>query len=53
VIGGKTGTTAAAGSCLVLLSKDATDSSYISVVMKADNTDVLYDKTNNLLQFLQ
>ncbi len=53
VIGGKTGTTAAAGSCLVLLSKDATDSSYISVVMKADNTDVLYKKTNSLLNLLQ
>lgn len=53
VIGGKTGTTAAAGSCLVLLSKDASDSSYISVVMKADNRDVLYKKTNNLLTLLQ
>ena len=53
VIGGKTGTTAAAGSCLVLLSKDAADSSYISVVMKADNTDVLYNKTNSLLNLLQ
>ncbi len=53
VIGGKTGTTAAAKSCLVLLSKDATDSSYISVVMKADNVDVLYKKTNSLLNLLQ
>ncbi|MBQ9504100.1 MAG: D-alanyl-D-alanine carboxypeptidase [Lachnospiraceae bacterium] len=53
VIGGKTGTTAAAGSCLVLLSKDAADSSYISVVMKADNTEVLYEKTNSLLSVLQ
>lgn len=53
VIGGKTGTTAAAGSCLTLLSKDAADNSYISVVMHADNTDVLYNKTNNLLTLLQ
>ena len=53
VIGGKTGTTAAAGACLVLLSKDPSDNSYISVVMKADNADVLYKKTNNLLELLQ
>ena len=53
VIGGKTGTTAAAGSCLVQLAKDSSDSSYISVVMKADNADVLYKKTNNLLSLLQ
>lgn len=53
VIGGKTGTTAAAGACLVLLSKDPSDNSYISVVMKADNVDVLYKKTNNLLELLQ
>lgn len=53
VIGGKTGTTAAAGACLVLLSKDPSDNSYISVVMKADNADVLYKKTNSLLELLQ
>ena len=53
VIGGKTGTTAAAGSCLVLLSKDSTDSAYISVVMRADNAEVLYDKTNSMLTLLQ
>lgn len=53
VMGGKTGTTAAAGGCLVLLSKDATDSSYISVVMHAKNTDILYEKTNSLLEMLQ
>ncbi|MCR5773596.1 MAG: D-alanyl-D-alanine carboxypeptidase [Lachnospiraceae bacterium] len=53
VIGGKTGTTLAAGSCLVLMSKDPSDNSYISVVMKADNVDVMYKKTNNMLELLQ
>ncbi|MBQ9360353.1 MAG: D-alanyl-D-alanine carboxypeptidase [Lachnospiraceae bacterium] len=53
IIGGKTGSTIAAGTCLVLLSKDASDNSYISVVMKADGVDVLYTKTNSLLELLQ
>jgi len=53
VIGGKTGSTAAAGSCLTLLSKDSSDNSFVSVVMKADNVDVLYGKTNKLLEMLQ
>ena len=52
IIGGKTGSTAAAGSCLTLLAKDASDNSYISVVMKADSVDVLYTKTNSLLELL-
>ena len=53
VIGGKTGSTIAAGTCLVLLSKDSSDNSYISVVMKANGVDVLYTKTNSLLAMLQ
>ncbi len=53
VIGGKTGTTAAAGACLTQLSKDSSDNSFISIVMKADNVDVLYNKTNKLLELLQ
>ncbi len=52
VIGGKTGSTAAAGTNLVLLSKDASGNSYISVVMKTDNVDVLYSKTNALLELI-
>ncbi|MBR2276274.1 MAG: D-alanyl-D-alanine carboxypeptidase, partial [Lachnospiraceae bacterium] len=35
VIGGKTGTTKAAGSCLILLSKNSAGNSYISVVLNA------------------
>ncbi len=53
VIGGKTGSTMAAGTCLVLLSKDMSGNSYISVVMKARGVDVLYAKTNQLLELLQ
>ena len=53
VIGGKTGSTLAAGTCLVLLSKDSSGNSFISVVMKANGVDVLYSKTNKLLELLQ
>lgn len=52
VIGGKTGTTQAAGTCLVLLTKDPSDNSYISVVMNAQNVDVLYTKMNSMLELL-
>ena len=37
VIGGKTGTTNAAGSCLVLLSKGSDGTPYISVILKASS----------------
>lgn len=50
VIGGKTGTTSAAGACLVLLSKDNAGNPYISVVMKAIDADTCYQKTNLLLK---
>lgn len=49
VIGGKTGTTNAAKSCLVLLSRDASGSPYISVILKADTRDVLYAEMIDLL----
>ena len=52
VIGGKTGTTKAAGSCLILLSNNAAGESYISVVMHADDRDVLYGQMNNLLKLI-
>ena len=48
VIGGKTGTTSAAGHCLVLFSKDAAGSSYISVILKSDDT--LYEEMTRLLE---
>ncbi|MBO6112898.1 MAG: D-alanyl-D-alanine carboxypeptidase [Lachnospiraceae bacterium] len=52
IIGGKTGTTMLAGANLILLSKDSSGNSYISVVMRAKNADVLYEKTNSMLTML-
>lgn len=49
VIGGKTGTTEAAGACLILLSNDTAGNPYISVILKADDKIVLYTKMTNLL----
>lgn len=49
VIGGKTGTTEAAGACLILLSNDTAGNPYISVILKADDKTVLYTKMTNLL----
>lgn len=42
VIGGKTGTTGAAGYCLVLLSENETEEPVISIVLKADGRSNLY-----------
>lgn len=49
VIGGKTGTTAAAGHCLILLSRDTGGAPYISVILKAESNDYLYEKMTGLL----
>lgn len=48
-IGGKTGTTLAAGSCLVLASKDSNSDEYISVILKSPTRDELYSNMNILL----
>lgn len=50
VIGGKTGTTNAAKSNLILLSRDSAGNPFISVVMKAQDNDTLYLKMNSLLK---
>ena len=52
VIGGKTGTTNMAGSCLVLYSKDKSDKEYISVILKANNKASLYSQMSYLLKFI-
>ena len=49
VIGGKTGTTELAGHCLIILSQNAKGNDYISVVMKTDSLDDLYEGMNSLL----
>lgn len=53
VIGGKTGTTNAARSCLMLLSRDAGGAPYISVILKAETRDVVYEKMIDLLEEIQ
>ncbi|MFP3155463.1 serine hydrolase [Lachnospiraceae bacterium ZAX-1] len=50
VIGGKTGTTNAAGHCLVLLSKNQDMAPYISIVLKSDGRDNLYLQMSELLE---
>jgi D-alanyl-D-alanine carboxypeptidase len=50
VLGGKTGTTNAAGHCLILLSKDEKGNSYISVILQSTTSDDLYKDMNNLLE---
>lgn len=50
VLGGKTGTTNAAGYCLALYSKNAADEPQISIVMKADSSDHLYALMAELLK---
>lgn len=46
---GKTGTTLAAGSCLVICSENDKGSRYISVVLKSKNRADLYDNMSKLL----
>ncbi len=50
VIGGKTGTTNAAGACLILLSQNSSGSPFISVVLQAEDRDTLYVEMSDLLQ---
>ena len=50
IISGKTGTTTEAGSCLILLTHNEKNESFISVVMDADNKDNLYEEMSELLQ---
>ncbi len=50
VLGGKTGTTSAAGSCLILLSRDSGSNPYISVILHAQSRDILYTQMTDLLE---
>ncbi|MBT9776983.1 D-alanyl-D-alanine carboxypeptidase [Clostridium sp. MCC353] len=49
VFGGKTGTTNAAGYCLVMASRDESDKEYISVVLKAGSRPNLYENMTNII----
>ena len=50
VIGGKTGTTQAAGHCLAIVAKDTAGKTYLSVIMRAESRDGVYDQTTELLR---
>lgn len=49
VLGGKTGTTNAAGHCLTLVSRDTSGNPYISVIMRAESREDLYSQMSDLL----
>ena len=49
VIGGKTGTTEAAGACLVLYSLNEKGEEFVSVVMNSESPESLYANTSSLL----
>lgn len=50
VFGGKTGTTKAAGACLITYSKfNNSGNEYISVIMNSESPDSMYDNTYSLL----
>ena len=50
VIGGKTGTTNAAGNCLIVLSKDAAGNPYISVILRSKERQLMYEQMIDLLE---
>ena len=50
VIGGKTGTTNAAGHCLILLARDVNGDPYISLIMRDEDAGVLYTDMARLLE---
>ncbi len=52
VIGGKTGTTQAAGYCLIMAEEDEAGGEYISVVLKSDSRQALYDNMENIISII-
>lgn len=52
VIGGKTGTTNAAGYCLVLLSESDKKEKYISIILKSSSTTMLFSQMSYLLKLI-
>ena len=50
IVGGKTGTTDEAGSCLVLLEYDDQDRPYISIVLGAPDKNVLYTDMSSIIR---
>ncbi len=52
MIGGKTGTTSAARSCLILLCRDSSGNPYIGVMLSAKERDLLYQGMGSLLNVI-
>lgn len=50
VLGGKTGTTNAAGYCLIMAVQDEAQKEYVSVVMKAGSRPDLYANMTQIIQ---
>lgn len=53
VVGGKTGTTNAAGHCLLLLSRSSNGTPYISVILKDESRERLYEDMSGLLGIIK
>ena len=49
IIGGKTGSTVAAGKCLIVYAKDASGNPYIGIIMGANDEQALYTTMRTLL----
>lgn len=49
VIGGKTGTTNAAGNCLILYARDSTGNPYISIILQSSDRTIMYTEMTDLL----
>lgn len=53
VLGGKTGTTSKAGSCLILYSKDSDEKEYISIILKSETGNTLFSQMSYLLKMIK
>lgn len=53
IIGGKTGSTKAAGSCLMLYVKDKEGKSYIAEILNSESNDSLYLQMTSLLETIE
>lgn len=52
IVGGKAGNTSKAGNCMIILHKDSENTQYISLVLKASDSNQLYSDMNNLFSFI-
>lgn len=52
IVGGKTGTTNAAGHCLILLARDTSGSPYISVILRSESRDLVYSQMTSMLSLI-